>query len=307
MDGRDWDPNEWEAHCLELLTATYGVRVQKIPARDRGDGGLEAYVADAQTAFQCYAPVDPHTTTEMTNSQKDKIRDDTNKLLAKPEQTMRLIGAGNSIKEWVLLTPSFESKALVEYANGRSVTVFKRAELMGWCGSSFRISVHDDSLFAAARAMLSTAGGRLAVSTPAIDLAEHDTDATGYNRTLIDKLSADPRLRSNPKSLSDYKDATLRDYFRGANELERLSRDVPSVHRDVNICAEIVLNGLARSLVETDDRPVVVVRQITLDLEQKLTSRVPGLRQDLVTLLAQHFVASWWILCPLQFESAEVA
>ena len=59
MAGRDWDPEEWQVHCQDLLLAQYGVRVQIIPDRDSGDGGLEAYVSDESIAFQCYAPEDP--------------------------------------------------------------------------------------------------------------------------------------------------------------------------------------------------------------------------------------------------------
>lgn len=305
MSGREWDPNEWEAHCLELLTATYGVRVQRIPARDRGDGGLEAYVADEHTAFQCYAPLDPFSLSAQTTAQKNKIRTDTKKLIDKPEQTMRLIGAGHEIREWVLLTPSFESKDLMEYANERAATVFRQAELLDWCGVRFRISVHDDSLFAAARAMLGAVGTHLSVSTPPVDLATFREKSIGIERVLIDKLVADPRLQGSARLLNEYKDATLRDYFRGANELDRLARDVPSVHRAAVTCSEVVFNGLARSIAEGEGRPVLVVKQITLDLERMLVSSVPGLRQDLTTMLAQYFVAAWWIQCPLQFDAAE--
>lgn len=109
MTGRKWDPIEWQSHCQELLAAAYGVRIQFIPDRDGGEVDLEAYAADEATAFQRYAPVDPFSRPAQTKAQQDKIWDDTKKLIDKPGQTLRLIGAGNCIKEWVLLTHTWAS------------------------------------------------------------------------------------------------------------------------------------------------------------------------------------------------------
>ena len=171
----------WQAHCQELLTTHYGIRVQIIPDRDGGDGGMEAYVADDGTLFQCYVPDNPYTVTQQTESQKAKIRTDTKKLLDDPARIVRLIGAGNKVTQWVLLTPAFESAALIEYANTRSARVFGLAELLDWRGDTFRISVHDDSLFAAARAALAGTGtAPLGVGTPAVDLDR--LRDTGSNR-----------------------------------------------------------------------------------------------------------------------------
>lgn len=305
MTGRDWDPEEWQAHCQDLLLAHYGVRVQIIPDRDSGDGGLEAFVADESTAFQCYAPEDPFNVSTQTEAQKGKIRSDTKKLLDQPDRTTRLIGVGNAIKEWVLLTPAFESKDLVEYANKRSATVFRLAELHPWCGTPFRISVHDDSLFGSARAMLAATGSRLAVTASAPDLnvlRETGTIPVGIEAVLDLKFISDPRLAANADLLKRVKDETLRDYFLGEQELSRLASEAPAVHRAATICSEIVLNGLAQSIGESDSRPLVVVKEIRTQLQAMLTSNAPGLRLDLSTLLARYFVASWWIQCPLQFD-----
>lgn len=305
---RDWDPNEWQAYCEALLMARYGVRVQLIPDRARGDGGLEAYVADESTAFQCYAPESPFSLALQTEAQKEKIRADTKKLIDNPARTVDLIGRGSLIREWVLLTPACEDKSLIVYANSRSQWLISKAVDSDWCAPDFRISVHTDSLFAMERANLF--GDRVTtLQSQSAPVDVSDLRSTGLvgpsiEDVLDEKLVADPRLATDANLFARFKDETIADYFRGQLEMTRLSRDVPTVYKGANACADVVFGGLARSLAESDDRPVIVVGAIRARLEALLTSRLPGMQEDLVVILARYFIASWWIQCPLQFEEA---
>jgi hypothetical protein len=306
---RDWDPNEWQAYCIELLTVHYGVRVQIFPDRVNGDGGLEAYVADEGIAFQCYAPESPFGVAEQTAKQKAKIRTDTKKLLDKPDQTQQLIGEKNEIREWVLLTPTFEDKSLVAYAGTRATKVREDAAEQSWCAPEFRISIHDDSLFAVARAKLTGVQANLLVpvSEP-VDVAnmrEVGDVAATLDDTLETKFGADRSVASRPQLLAQYRDETLADYFRGKVEMARLSREAGSVHQTVVECAEFVFSGLASSIAESDDRPLIVVKLIREQLSALIASRLPHLGSDLCARLARFYVASWWIECPLQFEVAD--
>lgn len=303
---RDWDPNEWQAHCSELLNVHYGVRVQLFPDRVNGDGGLEAFVSDEGIAFQCYAPESPFGVADQTNKQKEKIRADTKKLLDKPQQTQELIGPSSRIREWVLLTPAFEDKALVSYAAARAATVRRDASAHSWCSPNFRISVHDESLFAVARAKLLGAQSNhvLPVSEPVdvADLRETGRVEKTLDDTLHGKFQADASVAARPLLLAQYRDETLSDYFRGKVEMARLLREAGSVHRSVTECAELVFSSLATSIAESDARPMIVVKSIRDQLSKLISSRLPHLGDDLCVRLARYYVASWWIECPLQFE-----
>ncbi|MFE6965659.1 hypothetical protein ACFVAJ_11110 [Agromyces sp. NPDC057679] len=310
MGERDWDPNEWQAHCTELLTIHYGVRVQIFPDRVNGDGGLEAYVADEGIAFQCYAPESPFGVADQTAKQREKIRSDTKKLVDKPKQTQELIGEANQIREWVLLTPVFEDKALVAYAGTRSVKVRLEAAEHSWCSPDFRISIHDETLFAVARAKLLGAQSNLVlpVSSPvdvSVMRASGEIERT-LDDTLRMKFGADQSVAVRPQLLAQYTDETLGDYFRGKIEMARLLREAGSVHQSVVECAEFVFSGLASSIAESDDRPLIVVKAIREQLTALIASRLPHLGSDLCARLARFYVASWWIECPLQFEVANV-
>ena len=55
-----WDPNDWELHAFGLLQDRHGpVNVMKVPARHRGDFGLDYYCLCDRVAYQCYAVQEP--------------------------------------------------------------------------------------------------------------------------------------------------------------------------------------------------------------------------------------------------------
>ena len=190
----------------------------------------------------------------------------------------------------------------------RSIEVRRLAEQQAWCDPEFRISVHNESLFAIAKAqLLGGYDGKLPLTSPRVDLnklRQAEDYESGIEAILDEKLVADLNLAQSPRLLGQYKDEVLRDYFRGGAELSRLAREVPSVHRSANGCADIVFDGLARSLAESDARPAIVVREIQADLRKVMEVRLPSLSIELIVLLSRYFVASWWIQCPLQFEVA---
>lgn len=285
----------------------YQVGVQLIPDRTNGDGGLEAYVSNDGIAFQCYAPQDPLTIEQQTSGQKRKVTADTQKLIDRSAKTVKLIGKGNQIREWVLLTPSFDDKSLLEHVNQRAEEIRQVAEDHDWCHDDFRISVHTDRLFAAELAALSASKQGLfgIIDSPVASAATNDPASTGdqsFEQALRDKLEVDPSLRANPKRLEQYIKQTLAAYVGGAVQLDRLARDAPTAHRTILDCAGSVFGSLANAFVESDVKQLLVVREIREDLLKMIRTEAPALRQPLAELIANYFIADWWLQCPLYLE-----
>jgi hypothetical protein len=284
----------------------YGVQVQLIPDRTNGDGGLEAYVSAGGIAYQCYAPQDPLSIDAQTTGQKRKIRADTQKLIDRSSNTVKLIGEGNTIKEWVLLTPTFGDKSLVEYAHNRATEIRNVASDHFWCHDEFRISVQTDGLFAKELAALaSVKRGVLGLSDVSELPAPQLDDGQPFEQTLRDKLLVEPALSANTTRLDQYVAETLGSYFRGAVEMERLSRVAPTTFRAIEDCAGIVFEGLAGAFVENDAKQLVVVGSLREDLARKLQVEASGLQPPLAELLARFFVASWWLQCPLYLDPVD--
>lgn len=281
----------------------YGVKVQLIADRTNGDGGLEAFVASEGIAFQCYAPQDPLTIEAQTSGQKRKITTDTQKLIDHSERTVKLIGKGAQIKEWVLLTPHIDDKSLVEHAVSRSATVRSVSKDHPWCHGDFRISAHTDRLFPQELAALAAVKNGVLGLTTVASPATNDTES--FDRPLREKLAVDPSLGTNQKRMDAYVHAELAAYFQGSAEMERLARDAPTTFQTINDCAALAFNGLASAFLESDAKQLAVVGTIRSNLAARLKDEAPGLQLNLAELIARYFVASWWLQCPLYLDGPD--
>lgn len=294
-----WDGKEWQEHCRRLLALKHGAEIQFIPDRFRGDGGLEAYCFDG-VGYQCYAPQEAYNTTALTDAQKRKINADISKLRDNPDATRALIG-NIVLRRWVLLTPDFDSRELVEYARMKSEKV-RQTPRPFWCHEEFEIVIHKDDIFATE---IATLYGQVA-SGVHMDLPEPGEDdlfaaaAGGAAERLEAKLATEPALARDPVALGSYKSMLLRNYVRGHQQLDLLANGYASMHAAIERRFRSTLNGLPVELLGTAGGPVVVqtlLRRLTEDLQRD----VPGLDAVLCEELAHYAIAQWFVDCPLYF------
>lgn len=300
MIREQWDGKEWQEHCRRLLAVKHGVNIQFIPDRFRGDGGLEAYCFDG-VGYQCYAAQEAYTTTALTDAQKRKINADIGKLGDNPEQTKALLG-DVVLRRWVLLTPEFDSRELVEYARTKSEKVREMPRPF-WCHEEFEIIIHRDDIFAVEMAALY---GQVAPGIH-LDLPEPGEDDLfaaaegGTAERLEAKLAAEPALARDPTALGSYKSMLLRNYVRGHQQLDLLANGFASMHAAIERRFKITLNGLPVELLGTPGGGPVVVQTLLRRLTEDLRRDVPGLDAVLCEELAQYALAQWFVDCPLYF------
>lgn len=300
MIREQWNGDEWQEHCCRLLAARHGVNIQFIPDRDGGDGGLEAYTFDG-VGYQCYAPDEAYSTASLTTAQKGKINRDIKRLSKDPDGTRKLLGT-LQLRKWVLLTPDFDSRTLVEYARSISEST-RREPRPEWCHPDFEIVIATDDLFAAERARLY---GELAEGLH-LDVAEPDDDellrATGGGGvdTLTAKLAAEPTLRADDVALAAYRSSLLFDYVRGQQQLDILANDYGSLHAAVARRFTSTLRGLGRELPGVEGSGPVVIETLLRRLSDNLHADAPALHQLLCDELARFAVAQWFVQCPLYF------
>jgi hypothetical protein len=298
-----WDGTEWQEHCRRLLAARFGTEIQFIPDRDRGDGGLEAYSFDG-TGYQCYAPMEAYSTGSLTSAQKAKISTDVAKLTKNPTRTKALLGTV-VLGRWVLLTPDFDSRELVEYARAKSEKVRDDPEAV-WCDEHFEIVIATDEIFAVERAALY---GQLAGGVY-LDLPDPEDDdlfaaaSGGTAERLVEKLLQEPTFASDEVSLGRYKSSILIDYVRGQQQLELLANDYSAVHAAIQRRFGSTLRGLARELAGTPGAGPVVVQTLMRRLADGVYTDAPGLAPLLCEELARYAVALWFVECPVYFRVA---
>jgi len=295
-----WDGKEWQEHCRRLLALKDGVEIQFIPDRFRGDGGIEAYCFDG-VGYQCYVPQEAYNTTALTDAQKRKINTDVAKLCDNPDKTKALIG-DVVLRRWVLLTPEFDSRELVEYARMKGEKVRKIPRPF-WCHEDFEIVIHKDDIFAAEMATLygQVAGG---VYMDLPEPGEDDLFAAaegGVAERLESKLAAEPALAQDSVALRSYKSMLLRNYVRGRQQLDLLANGYAAMHAAIERRFKSTLNGLPVELLGTPGGGPVVVQTLLRRLTEDLRHDAPGLEPVLCEELAQYAIAHWFVDCPLYF------
>ncbi|MGW8361960.1 hypothetical protein ACWGK1_15485, partial [Streptomyces wedmorensis] len=222
MIREQWSGGEWEAYCRRLLSMRYDSNIQFIPARDGGDGGLEAFRFDG-VGYQCYAPEDAYSLESQTTSQKRKITKDLKRLCDDVEGTCRLLGDVR-LHTWILMTPEFDSRSLIEHAQKKKKDVTSIIPRPKWLADEFKVLVISDEDFAPERARLTNqVETELHLDVPDPDESSWSTaEGSEIAERVRAKLSAVPSLASDIEWLNDYQDGILRVYFRGQSQMERL-------------------------------------------------------------------------------------
>ncbi|MEV6969268.1 hypothetical protein AB0M47_29575 [Hamadaea sp. NPDC051192] len=284
----------------------YGPDIQFIPDRTNGDGGLEAFRLDDGVVYQCYAPDDAVTISAITEGQKKKIRTDIRKLRVEEAETMRLLGSSYLIRRWVLLTPEYDDKELVKYARYKSAKVRAEAPRSQWCHESFEILVASDREMFAAELAAMGVGARptinLRVDEPTPEQIESAAAADEIGLRLREKLMVHPDLAADEEWLTEYSQDTLWEYIYGQAQLEALRDRYSLAFDSVSKRAALVCRGLTRNLGSAASAPDLDALISTL--ANGFATDVPALSQIACISLARHYVAVWWIACPLRFRVA---
>ncbi|GAB3214238.1 hypothetical protein GCM10027294_52960 [Marinactinospora endophytica] len=304
MIREQWSGGEWESYCRRLLSMRYDSNIQFIPARDGGDGGLEAFRFDG-VGYQCYAPEDAYTLESQTNSQKRKMTKDLKRLCDDVEGTCRLLGDVR-LHTWVLMTPEFDSRSLVEHAQKKKRDVEAIMPRPKWMADEFKVLIITDEEFASERARLV---GQVETELH-LDVPDPDESlwGSGEGNEIADrvtaKLSVVPSLASDPEWLDDYRDGMLRVYFRGQAQMDRLKTEYPPLHAAVERRLKSVVSTLTMTVSGMERPGTEVIDTLVRRLAEDLKKDAPGLARLLCEEIAWHAVSSWLVRCPLRFRRA---
>lgn len=301
-----WTGDEWETWCLDLLSIRYGENVQQVPDRVKGDHGLEAFRLDCGTVYQCYAPEAAMTINQITEAVKSKIRRDIRTLTDKQQEVCAMLGAGYRISRWVLLTPELDDKELLKYAAYKSERVCGADPRPTWCDEAdFRIVVATDrTLFPTELRVLAQAGTSIQLRLPVPDISEATAELDeGMSQTITDKFLVNAVLAADGGLLARYRDQTVLDYVYGTRQLDVLENKYTAVFEQVKRRSDLVLRSVTRQLASSSASQQVNTEELVRQFREGLESDAPALAAAAREELGHHYVASWWIACPLRYVS----
>jgi hypothetical protein len=140
-----WDPNEWELHVFGLLQDRHGaLNVMKVPARHKGDRGIDYYCLKESVVYQCYAVLEPCEVADRASKQKAKIISDLHKFCTKTAELAALFGPAQ-IARWVLVVPLHDSAEVNLHLTAKTAEV--KALGLPYVAPDFEALIQDLSCF----------------------------------------------------------------------------------------------------------------------------------------------------------------
>lgn len=297
-----WSGEEWQNYCRELLAARHGADYQPVPDTVWGDWGIEGYTSSG-IVYQCYAPDEPLTNSQLYEKQRDKMTVDLGKLRTNVEKIAAVV-APSEIRCWVLLAPRVEDKAILEHGAKKAGEI-RGQNLLG-VSDEFVVRVHTAADFPTERRLLDEA---LTVAVPQLqvgtddEVAQFAVDEDLEVGTLDEKLSR--LLREvNSGNLASLRLEFLRHYVVGRQLEDWIRRHHPALWERWQHSREGVKRTLRTTELTSFDLPNERLRTLLSALENSASSAVPSVKGSDANSLAWGTISTWLLECPLDFSEA---
>jgi len=271
-----WDPDEWEDHAHGLLQDRHGaVNVQKVPARHKGDFGLDYYCLMERVVYQCYAVQEPCEVTIRASKQKTKITTDLTKFCTRTE-LFALFGNAK-INRWILLVPIHDSAQVNLHLTMKTAQVKQSG--LPYIGDDFEVLIHDIDCFDSDSRQARAARRRL-VTIPFNQATQEEVDSwTQTSNPLVAALSMKLRKRlntSDPQKIEGAVQEAVRSFLEKENALQSLRQSAPELHESLVGVITRHLEKLNFYGPPDDGSPREILRAELESLQAELKAGIPN-------------------------------
>ncbi|MBA5226030.1 hypothetical protein [Streptomyces griseoaurantiacus] len=290
--------DDWEKHCLLLARRHYGAdQVQEIPARHGGDLGIEAFTFCGR-AFQCYAPVEPLSTAERYEKQRDKLSTDLRKLITKQKELHKLLG-DVKIHNYIFLVPIFDSAHLVQHASTKAEEL--REKNLPFISGDFKITVATDAIYAAELSEVLERPISLidVLPTPPNEVDDWMQGNSELAQMALIKLA---KLRLSPAAQKSYLEQLVNQFLDSENALTRLREKYPDQWEAATGARVRKERKLVLEYPPGSTHSAADVTSIARSLKEDLSRQAPALDDAFVDAMSWGSIADWLMRCPLDFE-----
>jgi hypothetical protein len=297
---RIWEGREWQDYCLMLLHKRYADHsLQEVPDRHLGDLGIEAFALDG-CAFQCYAALDPLSTQDLYEAQRDKLTADLNKLKKNKVELKKILGH-LMIERYVFMVHRLDSRLLLEHA------VNKAADVISWgldfIDPAFTIVVVTDDHYPVERASIIAIPVPLVMTDPVPE--ESVTRWVDDNSSLLDDAARKfEKIGLTGEGLSSALDSLTYQFLEGENALQKLRERYPDHWTAAQGCRSRREKRLAREFPASSNTSMQVVTEVADALRDDIARDAPSISGAIAETIAWASVADWIMRCPLNFETS---
>lgn len=295
--------DDWQAWADQLLSLRYGPgQYQKVPAKDSGDAGIEGFSLCGH-AYQAYGVLEPLSTKERYEKQRNKMTTDVAKFIANSAKLQSLLGQ-IKVCRWCLFVPHFDSKELVVHATKKTDEI--TAASLSYITNDFRVMVCDEDEFAVERQTLLNANvGAIdlqCLDITDVNIAEWAEDNDVLVATLDGKVVKLPTL-SSPTHRRKFRDKIIKHFLEGQNILDELRR-YPQTYEKIQRVKSQRENFLATECMVPTGSPAEMLQEALRAIRQTVQKEVLGISSGTAESVSWEAVSDWLIRCPLDFPDA---
>lgn len=299
---RVWDGKEWERHCMAILRLHHGAQdFHIVPDRHGGDLGLEAFTQDG-CAYQCYAALEPLSTADLYENQRDKLTKDLGKFRNNISEISRLVGS-IKVRRYMFMVHRHDSYKIVQHAQSKAEEV--KSWNLPFIAHDFNVVVITDDAFPKERSsLLGIPPPLISMEFPEVPTGDWAIENTALVATATRKLS----FLSSGEMVRRWMETLMKQYLQAENVLETMRLKYPDQWQATERCRFQKEDLLVLEYGAFFDNPSTgQVTKIVEDLTQDLQRSVPALGIEMAKKFAWASVADWLMRCPLDFIPAEVA
>lgn len=293
------DPKSWENYFKDILRRHYGPsNIKDIPDSYGGDFGIECYSFSGHV-FQCYLPEQCSDKEKLTKAQKNKIRNDINKLTNKNVKSFGILFEGIKISRWILATPEYLDSDMALYTSAKSSKVRKLC--LPFIADDFQIIVQTEKDYKSEVKALQHTTYQLSLDFSHVDADKAD-DWINLNLTFLEKMDLKlPKVTTSDK-ISQIKSLLVQKYLGFQNLLDHLRTEWPEIHVKINLLINNRRSYLeARFLTDSAKQPQEVIKNELEKLKADIAEEMPTLKKSDLELIIHGVIADWLIRCPLDF------
>jgi hypothetical protein len=295
-----WDPNDWELHTYGLLQDRHGpLNIHKVPARHKGDHGLDYYSLEDKVCYQCYAVQEPCEVTDRADKQKAKITTDLKKFCTNKTELGKLFGS-IQMSRWVLVVPLHDSSQVNAHATIKTAEV--KALNLPYVADKFEVMIQDlesfDSKSRAVRSILRHSISLPVQSASAQQIEQWSEASESLVTPLRTKLAK--RVGEDEDKLSDSVGEAIRWFLERQNTLETLRGAFPELYEA--LMGVILRHGQRLTLYGPPaDGAAHQILRTELESLMKALKEIPNVTDASAHQLALGTLADWLMRCPLDF------
>ena len=306
------DGDMWETLCDQCYRNRYQEDgYQKIPATDRGDGGIEGYTQSG-IVYQCYCPEREYSDKELYEHLRDKMTRDINKLVnQKYAKRLNELGVP-TIKQWHFVIPDYKDSKILQHAKEKKDFVLEKKKSepaqYEYISSEFKIIVRvardfTPELSRIIRNQQLDVKLNLAVKNIGdINWEECDSDKVKNVRRKVKAVMAN--VSEEDALYKDIVKKYIEFYMRGIEILIKLRSSFPEVYEDIHELEMAYKNDVEIETKMNMDRKInaQLFNRILKEFGEKLSEEFKCLSFASISELKQDMVASWLADCSMQFR-----